>query len=293
MVRRFSLTMPSRHWSEQEVRETISSYLAMLGAFHRGERFTKAEVVRQLQKRVDGRTGPAVEKKFQNISAVLIEIGLDYLDGYVPLFNYQKKLLPGLVVEALAKRADVVELLRREAEREPRAEAAKLRQIVIEQPPKKFAAKPGGTTTPGSHVLPSLSVGDLAGRQQRNAALGLAGEEAILEFERRRLHNAGHKDLSRRVEHVSQTRGDGLGYDIASFEESGSERLIEVKTTQWGALTQFFVSPNEVAVSQVRVREYCLYRLYRFEVEPRLYVLRGALDASCRLEVSVYRARIA
>ncbi|BAS06695.1 hypothetical protein AHiyo4_01170 [Arthrobacter sp. Hiyo4] len=44
---------------------------------------------------------------------------------------------------------------------------------------------------------------------------------------------------------MSKTRGDGLGYDILSFEESGKERLLEVKTTKSRAETPFFVSRNE------------------------------------------------
>ena len=41
--------------------------------------------------------------------------------------------------------------------------------------------------------------------------------------------------LAARVDRVSETRGDGLGYDVLSFETSGRERLIEVKTTNYGA----------------------------------------------------------
>ena len=60
--------------------------------------------------------------------------------------------------------------------------------------------------------------------------MGLAGEQFIAEFEARRLHAAGQKSLAERVEHVAGSRGDGLGYDVLSFEVSGEERFIEVKT---------------------------------------------------------------
>ena len=37
--------------------------------------------------------------------------------------------------------------------------------------------------------------------------------------------------LESKIEWVSQTQGDGAGYDIRSFDEAGNEIVIEVKTT--------------------------------------------------------------
>ena len=44
-----------------------------------------------------GRSKGSVEFKHQNISAVLVDLELPYLDGYKPARNYQKRLLPGVV----------------------------------------------------------------------------------------------------------------------------------------------------------------------------------------------------
>jgi hypothetical protein len=90
--------------------------------------------------------------------------------------------------------------------------------------------------------------------------------------------------LADRLEQVSQTEGDHLGYDIHSFETDGRDRLIEVKTTRFGAMTPFFASRNEVGVSEVREREYQLYRLFSFREQPKLFVLEGSLRNSCDLE---------
>ena len=62
----------------------------------------------------------------------------------------------------------------------------------------------------------------------------------MLRFEHERLRRAGKKALAERVEHVAQTKGDHLGYDILSFEVTGQERLIEVKTTRFGASDSVF-----------------------------------------------------
>lgn len=77
----------------------------------------------------------------------------------------------------------------------------------------------------------------------------MAGELFVAEFESRRLHALGLSRLSERVEHVSRTRGDGLGYDVLSFDADGRERYIEVKTTAFGQETPFYVSRNELACS--------------------------------------------
>ena len=83
-----------------------------------------------------------------------------------------------------------------------------------------------------------------------NRSLGNAGEDFAVRFERERLIATGASRLADRVERVSVTKGDGLGYDVLSFEESGKERLIEVKTTSYDAATAFLVTRNEVAVSK-------------------------------------------
>ena len=65
---------------------------------------------------------------------------------------------------------------------------------------------------------------------------------------------------------------------------NGRDRLIEVKTTRFGAMTPFFASRNEVGVSETREREYQLYRLFSFREQPKLFVLPGALRNTCELE---------
>ncbi len=71
---------------------------------------------------------------------------------------------------------------------------------------------------------------DYLALEARNQSLGKAGEELVLRVEMDRLRREGASRLADRIEHVSHTRGDGLGYDVLSFESTGRERLIEVKT---------------------------------------------------------------
>ena len=71
---------------------------------------------------------------------------------------------------------------------------------------------------------------DLSGREAKNKNLGLAGELFVLKLEKQKLVNAGLNELAERVEHTSQTQGDGAGYDIRSFSVTGEDFFVEVKT---------------------------------------------------------------
>ncbi len=113
-----------------------------------------------------------------------------------------------------------------------------------------------------------------------------------MNFERARLLHAGRESLAAKIEHTSKVRGDGDGFDILSFEESGRERLIEVKTTKYGQETPFFVSRNELVVSEARADFYHLYRLFEFRDAPRIFTLNGALSTTCRLAASTYMASV-
>jgi len=117
-----------------------------------------------------------------------------------------------------------------------------------------------------------------------------AGELFALNFERARLIHEGHEVLAGKVEHVAKTRGDHLGYDILSFDTSGEERLVEVKTTKYGGDTPFYVTRNEVATSERHASRYRVYRLFSFREAPRLYMLPGAISKTCRLSAATHLA---
>jgi hypothetical protein len=112
----------------------------------------------------------------------------------------------------------------------------------------------------------------------------------VLSYERERLIRAGKEALAGRIEHTAKVRGDSEGYDVLSYEESGRERLIEVKTTKYGGETPFYVSRNEVAVSKRKADKYQVYRLFNFRESPRLYTLPGAIESSCALSPTTFLA---
>jgi hypothetical protein len=116
------------------------------------------------------------------------------------------------------------------------------------------------------------------------------GEEFVVHLERLLV---GRDDLSRKVLWVAVEIGDGLGFDVLSFDDQDeSEKLIEVKTTGLGKFFPFYVTGNEVRCSEDMADKFHLFRVFDFGRTPRVYILPGSLKDNCRLEPMQYRATI-
>lgn len=264
-------------WTQAEVAATVRSYLEMLRLEVSGQPYIKSHFRKALLPLLSNRSESAIEFKHQNISAVLMKLGLRPIRGYQPAQNYQQSLVPEVQCQ-LAASPSLVELVLAEALQGPNA--GHTGALDFDSTDVPFIIQPETSKwTGGQTVRP-----DYAAIEARNRALGLAGELAVADLEYRRLVKAGRANLARRIDHVSQSRGDGDGYDILSFEESGREKLIEVKTTRSRAETPFFVTTNELQVSRENPDIYHLVRVYNFGHAPSWFPLRGNLDASCLLE---------
>jgi hypothetical protein len=275
-------------WSRAEVEATVADYLAMLGAELAGVPYSKAAHRRELLKVLDDRSEPSIEFKHANISAILLDLGFPYISGYKPRSNYQQ-LLYDVVADRLAASAELLNVAAADADLPIVVPEVDDILAILTAPPTKEETD---ITTNQPRPQRSPSVTNYLEREARNRSLGAAGESFVLNYERARLIHVGREPLAAKIEHTSRVRGDGDGFDILSFEESGEERLIEVKTTKYGRETPFFVSRNEVTVSESRAHQYHLYRLFRFRVAPQLFTLSGALERTCRLSASSFLATV-
>jgi hypothetical protein len=277
-------------WSREEVEAIVADYLAMLGAELEERAYSKTEHRRQLTRLLNHRSDGAIERKHQNISAVLLEFGIPYIDGYKPLKNYQR-LLYDTIEDRLRHSPGLITTIERDVQQLVTVPTVQDILDAIVDPP--VARRPSGPR----HRSPWLAKAGLRTNylelEARNAALGSAGEDFVVRYEIARLARAGCKDLASRVERVSSTAGDGLGFDVLSFESSGRDRLIEVKTTKYGPITPFFVTPNEVRVSETRAADYHLYRVFDFRKHPRLFLKRGPISAVFAITPSEYMVRMA
>lgn len=278
----------SGDWTRQEVEAIVADYVAMLALELRGQPYSKTDHRRALSPLLDGRSDGSIERKHQNISAILIALGYPYIFGYKPLANYQA-LLWDVVADRVGGDVALAQTVAAAVEQPAHVPAVADWLARLEDAPRRE----GFTYVAAErhHEAPTARVNYLE-REARNASLGRAGEEFVVQFERARLIHLDRGSLADRVEHVSVIRGDGLGFDVRSFEADGRDRLIEVKTTAYGKVTPFFVSKNEVTISTRRADCYHLYRVFRFRTDARLYTLSGPLDRVCSLEPVQFEARV-
>lgn len=278
--------MSATDWSDEEVALIVADYLAMLTCELVGQAYSKAAHRRQLRQGLPGRSEGAIEFKHANISAVMLELGFPYIKGYLPRANFQRHPLLDEVAAQVSRHGVLDDAAMSAVQRPALAPQVHDFRNVRSEPPRKGIAP----NEPAPSYARTAVQRDYLAREAQNRSLGAAGEMFALQFERWRLIQLGAGTLADRVEHVSATRGDGLGYDIQSFEENGDPRYIEVKTTSFGERTPFFISANELSFSRERERQFRLYRLFDFRAVPRLFELEGPIDRHCLLDPTTYRA---
>ena len=277
-------------WTASENDAIVEDYLEMLELELSGRTFNKAAHNRTVQA-LTGRSRGSVEFKHQNISALMKEFGLPLIDGYKPLPNVQDSLRE-TIQRLVALRPSIASIVLTVADSPVQVFSESLVGSTEEvRPPTKEKTDRVYERITPPPVVPLIGF-DYSARDAANRVLGLRGEQLILAVEHKRLWEAGHRNLAERIEHVSASRGDGLGYDIHSYEESGADRLIEVKTTKFGVHTPFFVSANEERVSGEMRSAYKLFRVFRFGPLPKFFVLHGRLSEACQLTATSYRAEV-
>lgn len=283
---------PGQDWTDEEVTLVVADYFDMLRTELLNQPYNKAEHNRNLRSLIPARSKAAVEKKHQNISAVLIALNLPYIHGYKPLSQFQGRLIDA-VADYLNRQPGVLNAMESQtglsATATPTIFAGALDNVFVEAP------EPLDLKDHLKEVVRSRRGRwpNYVERDAQNRELGRLGEEFVVGVERRRLLKVGRDDLAARIEWVAQTQGDGLGFDVLSFDETDeSERPIEVKTTGLGQYFPFYVTRNEVEFSRDRADTYHLYRVFDFRRSPKVYKVRGDLNTALRLEAMQYLANI-
>ena len=275
-------------WSDAEVIATVADYLGMLLAEARNEKYIKSQHNAELRKKLNGRSKAAVELKHQNISAIMQELDLPFIPGYKPRGHRQAKLLTEVEKFVAAHPKLISEInagLSTPAKTIPNVGLTA--GIFVTAPIVSRSRRRRAR----SKIFPGTKI-DYAGRDAANSELGRAGEEYVAKVESKRLIEQGRRDLARKVEHVSITRGDGLGYDVLSFNpKTGMEIYIEVKTTNGGKDSAFFITSGELDFSKKNPKKSCLYRVFHFRTgRPKIYTVNGDLSRSLNCEPTQFRA---
>lgn len=271
-------------WTRHEVEATVAAYRHMLKLELSGQSYNKSAHRRALLPMLNNRSDRAVDSKHQNISAILRILGFPWIAGYKPYGHFQK-LLFDVVENQIASDKFVDEAALTAASLPASAPLVESFSGVLVAPPK-FELKAKESNPPSYYSSPYKR--DYLEREARNISLGMAGEEFVLNFERFRLSELGQKKLSKEIRHVSKEDGDGLGYDILSFDPDGRKRYIEVKTTAFAKETPFFISRGEIQFASNHEEQFRLYRLYEFRKSPKLFELAGSVEKHCAVNPISY-----
>lgn len=273
-------------WSAIEVEACVRDYLDMLTLELNGQAYNKTRHREALLPQLEGRSPASVEQKHRNISAVMRELGYPWIRGYKPLSNFQRILIDA--VEAQLKVRPQLDYAAKAAVEQPAIQPTLIILDGAKVPAPKLKVAEKKVWQPNFSAVKR----DYLAVESRNRSLGLAGEEFVMAYEFDQLKKMGRNDLADRVEHVAKTQGDGLGFDVLSFDPySGKERLIEVKTTSFDESTPFFVTRNEVARSEHDSDKYEICRVFDFRVMPRFFALEGPIKNNFELDPVSWSAR--
>ncbi len=270
-------------WTDGEIDLIVAVYFDMLKLEISGLSYVKAERNAELQA-LTGRSKGSIEFKHQNISAILLELGLPWIRGYKPMANYQNRLVER-IEQFIPDRLTDFTIPKHKNDQRISEDSI----IYVEAPPSLSP-----DSLPASVALARLvRKFDPAARDSRNRALGRLGEERVFHAEQFSLAQAGRPDLAKMVRWIADQEGDGAGFDILSFDLHGRQRLLEVKTTVGHQTTPFYISDNERRLSDEQPDAFRIIRLYDMLIEPKAFELAPPLENFVFLNPIQFRASFA
>jgi hypothetical protein len=190
-------------WTDQELDLIIADYFSMLDSEIRRSHYDETQHRQALMSLIN-RSNSSIEFKHHNISAVLQQLDLPWINGYKPRAHFQKTIV-NAIDRYLSQHptAQHPEVLANSFAERP--------QLFIEPPPQL-----GARTLRPEIVQRLVRKFDPAERDFRNRKLGYDGEEMVLRFEQHRLRQLDRPNLAKKIRWISQEEGAGASR-IPSF----------------------------------------------------------------------------
>jgi hypothetical protein len=275
-------------WTKREVQLIVADYFSMLQKELSQVKYSKTEHRNALRPLLENRSDGSIEFKHQNISAVLLKMELPFIKGYKPMPNFQ-----GILSEEVARyiRSHLFVLEKQfqqfadESAISKPYQSINFEKAVGEEPTQLELKEPTSTYRRRPIKINYLE------KEQNNRLLGEGGEKFVFEYERWRLVTVGKAILAEEVKWVSKESGDGLGYDILSKNEDGSDKYIEVKTTKLSKESPFYVTRGELDFAAENFNNFFLYRVYNFATTPQFFVKQGKYEDFCKLQPVTFIGR--
>jgi hypothetical protein len=270
-------------WTKAEVASIVQDYFSMFHFELDGQQYNKTAHRRILLPLLNNRSNGSIEFKHQNISAVLANMGQPYIKGYKPRDNYQQ-ILEDEVAKFLKKHRESFETkFERFADNFATAPITKInfKTLISSQPETSELREKEPSYLP-------IKINYLE-KEQNNRSLGKEGEKLVVDYERWRLLEAGKNNLADKIEWVSREKGDGMGYDILSKNNNGTNRFIEVKTTKLSKETPIYLSRTELKFSSLKEKDFFLYRVFDFTKSPQIFIKQGNYESYCQLQPQSFK----
>jgi hypothetical protein len=274
----------SMDWTSKEVMYIIEDYFAMLQLDLNNQAYNKTTHRSALLPLLENRSPGSIEFKHQNISAVLAEMGLPFIKGYKPRFNYQ-----GMLANEVSKYVKQHREILEKAFNNFSDEFVNTNEI---HPPifdNILDTNPVNSKIDESKIQYRPIKINYLEREQNNRQLGEEGERLVIEYEKWRLIKEGNENLANKIEWVSKNLGDGAGYDILSKNANGTDRYIEVKTTKLSKETPIYLTRTELRFASLKGNEFYLYRVFNFNSKPQFFIKQGRYEEFCNLQPVTFK----
>lgn len=274
----------SQDWTPKEVKLIVEDYFDMLGAELNRQNYNKSEHRKSLLPLLNERSEGSVEFKHQNISAALINMGLPFIKGYKPRFNYQKQALEKEIATFVKK--NQISLEKKFEGFSSELVAPKTRELDFAN---MLNEDPISSQVSEDEPLYKPTKINYLKKEQNNRLLGQAGEEIIIRYEKWRLIQHGKAALADTIEWVSKEQGDGTGFDILSKNNNGTDRYIEVKTTKLSKETPIYLTRTEISFASLKAKHFYLYRVFNFDDSPEFFIKNGNYESFCQLKPQTFK----
>lgn len=272
-------------WSKEEVRLIVDDYFKMLLLELDRRAYNKSSHRNRISALLKNRSDGSIEYKHQNISAILIEMGLPFIKGYKPRDRFQQLLAKEVENYIVANKINLEIGFEKFAKTEiDDLGNINFQNFLIEEQVKSVVQEDEMSYRP-------IKINYLE-REQNNRNIGEKGERLIIEYEKWRLIQAGKESLVDKIEWISKEKGDGTGFDILSKNINGTDRFIEVKTTQLSKETPIFLTKKEYHFAATNSKDFFLYRVFNFGKDPKFFQRKGGYDSFSILKPETYKGYI-
>jgi hypothetical protein len=154
-------------------------------------------------------------------------------------------------------------------------------------PRKKLNRKSSTSQTRG--------IGGSYRRSKQSDKIGKLGEEWVVHYEKRQLQKVGFSNLADKVIWHREFPADRTpGWDITSFEEDGTAKYIEVKSSELLSITEVSITKKEwlKASDPVLAENFYIYLVTNITGKPSIEILRNpqhyVKEQKLKLEIESY-----